>query len=136
MATIGTFTKSENGFTGTVKTLSLNVKTVKFVPAEGDSERGRHVSSGSRVDLSRGERVSRVSSEWFSRPDDERYLSLTDLYDAVRRRAECAQARTVESRAVKVETACDHAERLALLVPGRDEPVAPTQGGAGAGRRP
>jgi len=40
MATIGTFTKSENGFTGTVKTLSLNVKTVKFVPAEGDSERG------------------------------------------------------------------------------------------------
>ncbi len=37
---IGTFTKTENGFTGTVKTLSLNVKTVKFVPAEGDSERG------------------------------------------------------------------------------------------------
>src|SRR5258705_1932611 len=42
MATIGTFTKTENGFTGTVKTLSLNVKTVKFVPAEGDSERGPH----------------------------------------------------------------------------------------------
>jgi uncharacterized protein (DUF736 family) len=40
MATIGTFTKTENGFTGTVKTLSLNVKTVKFVPAEGESERG------------------------------------------------------------------------------------------------
>jgi Protein of unknown function (DUF736) len=40
MATIGTFTKTENGFTGTVKTLSLNVKTVKFVPVEGDSERG------------------------------------------------------------------------------------------------
>ena len=61
------------------------------------------VSSGFRVDVSRGERVGRVSSEWFSRPDDERYLSLTDLYDAVRRRAERAQARTVESRAVKVE---------------------------------
>ncbi|MQB07993.1 DUF736 domain-containing protein [Agrobacterium tumefaciens] len=42
MATIGTFTKSENGagFSGTVKTLTLNVKTVKFVPTEGDSERG------------------------------------------------------------------------------------------------
>lgn len=86
----------------------------------------RPVSSGFRVDVSRGERVGRVSSEWFSRPDDERYLSLTDLYDAVRRRAECAQARTVESRAVKVEAARDNAERLALLVPGRDEPVAPT----------
>ncbi|WP_197087005.1 DUF932 domain-containing protein [Bradyrhizobium sp. LTSPM299] len=84
------------------------------------------VSSSFRVDISRGERIGRVSSEWFSRPDDERYLSLTDLYDAVRRRAERAQTRTVESRAVKVEASRDSAERLALIVPGRDEPVAPT----------
>ena len=41
MATIGTFTKNENGagFTGAVKTLTLNVKA-KFVPSEGESERG------------------------------------------------------------------------------------------------
>ncbi|SDS82105.1 hypothetical protein SAMN05444158_3332 [Bradyrhizobium canariense] len=84
------------------------------------------VSSGFRVDVSRGERIGRVSSEWFSRPDDERYLSLTDLYDAVRRPAERAQTRTVESRAVKVEASRNSAERLALIVPGRDEPVAPT----------
>ena len=84
------------------------------------------VSSGFRVDVSRGERVGRVSSEWFARPDDERYLSLTDLYNAVRRRADRAQARTVESRTVKVEASRDNTERLALLVPGRDEPVAPT----------
>ena len=86
----------------------------------------RPISIGFRVDVSRGERVGRASSEWFSRPDDERYLSLTDLHDAVRRRADRAQARTVESRAVRVEAARDNAERLALLVPGRDEPVAPT----------
>src|ERR1700721_2722889 len=84
------------------------------------------VSGGFRVDVSRGERIGRVSSEVFSRPDAERYLSLTDLYDAVRRRAERAQTRTVESRAVKVEASRDSAERLALIVPGRDEPVAPT----------
>ena len=84
------------------------------------------VSSGFRVDVSRGERIGRVSSEWFSRPDDERYVSLTDLYDAVRRRAAHAQARTVESRAVKVEASRDNADRLTLIVPGRDEPVAPT----------
>ena len=84
------------------------------------------VSGGFRVDVSRGERIGRVSSEWFSRPDDERYLSLTDLYDAVRRRAERAQTRTVESRAVRVEASRDSAERLALIVPGRSEPVAPT----------
>jgi hypothetical protein len=84
------------------------------------------VSSGFRVDVSRGQRVGRVSSEWFARPDDERYLSLTDLHDAVRRRADRAHARTVESRSVRVEAARDNAERLALLVPGRDEPIAPT----------
>ncbi|MET4844087.1 DUF932 domain-containing protein [Bradyrhizobium japonicum] len=84
------------------------------------------VTSGFRVDISRGERIGRVSSEWFSRPDDERYLSLTDLHDAVRRRADCAQTRTVESRAVCVEASRDDAERLALMVPGRSEPVTPT----------
>jgi hypothetical protein len=84
------------------------------------------VSSGFRVDVSRGERIGRVSSEWFSRPDDERYLNLTDLYDSVRRRADRAQTRTVESRAVRVEASRDNAERLALMVPGRSEPVAPT----------
>ncbi|WP_316202878.1 MULTISPECIES: DUF932 domain-containing protein [unclassified Bradyrhizobium] len=87
---------------------------------------GQKVSGGFRVDISRGQRIGRVSSEWFARPDDERYLNLPDLYDAVRSRAECAQARTVESRSIRVEAARDNAERLALIVPGRDEPVAPT----------
>src|ERR1700738_950306 len=90
------------------------------------TENEHPLSRGFRVDVSRGERIGRVSSEWFSRPDDERYLSLTDLYDAVRRRAESAQVRTVESRAVRVEASRDSAERLALLVPGRHEPIAPT----------
>ncbi len=40
------------------------------------------VAGGYKVDISRGERIGRVSSEWFSRPDDERYLSLGALYDA------------------------------------------------------
>ena len=39
MAIIGTFTKNENGFSGSVKTLTLNVKA-RFVPTEGESERG------------------------------------------------------------------------------------------------
>ncbi len=82
--------------------------------------------TGFKVDVSRGERVGRVSSEWFSRPDDERYLSLPDLYAAVRSRAERATARTVESRAIRVEATRDNTERLALIVPGRDAPVAPT----------
>jgi hypothetical protein len=90
------------------------------------TENEQSVSSGFRVDLSRGERIGRVSSEWFSRPDDQRYLSLTDLNNAVRHRAECSQTRTVESRAVQVEASRNNAERLALLMPGREAPVTPT----------
>ncbi|MFG1287893.1 DUF932 domain-containing protein [Xanthobacter versatilis] len=79
-----------------------------------------------KVDVSRGERIGRVSSEWFSRPDDERYLSLSDLHGAVRGRAERSRTRTVESAAIRVEASRDDAERLALMLPGSDIPIAPT----------
>ena len=84
------------------------------------------VNGAYKVDISRGERISRISSEWFSRPDDERYLSLTELHAAVRGRAERATARTVETKALRVEASRNDAERLALIVPGQDLPVAPT----------
>lgn len=79
-----------------------------------------------KVDISRGRNISRVSSEWFSRPDDERFLSLIALYDRVRARADAATTRIVESREVKVLARSDEPERLNLLVPGRDVPLAPT----------
>ena len=79
-----------------------------------------------KVDISRGRNIGRVSSEWFSRPDDERFLSLADLYGRVRGRADSATTRVVESRAVRVEARSHEPERLSLLVPGRDDPVAPT----------
>lgn len=82
--------------------------------------------AGFRVDVSRGERIGRVSSEWFSRPDDERFLSLIELYDAVKLRADRATARTLESRAVRVEATRDNAERLSFFIPGQEQPIAPT----------
>ncbi|KAB2707116.1 DUF932 domain-containing protein [Brucella intermedia] len=90
------------------------------------SHNSQPVNKGFRVDVSRGSLNSRVSSEWFSRPDDERFLSLTELYDAVKTRADRATARTVESRAVRVDASRDNAERLSLIVPGQEEPIAPT----------
>ncbi len=60
-------------------------------------------AGGYKVDVSRGERIGRVSSEWFSRPADERYLSLSDLFAAVRGRTERSRSRTVESAAIRVE---------------------------------
>ncbi len=83
-------------------------------------------SGAFRVDVGRGQRIGRVSSEWFSRPDDERYLNLSALYDSVRARADRATARTVESRAVRVEASRDDAERLSLFLPGQEAPISPT----------
>ncbi|MGB3471943.1 MAG: DUF932 domain-containing protein, partial [Erythrobacter sp.] len=86
----------------------------------------RAASSGYKVDVSRGGHDSRVSSEWFSRPDDERYLSLSALQAAVKGRAERSRTRTVESAAIRVEASQDDPERLTLIVPGADVPIAPT----------
>jgi hypothetical protein len=82
--------------------------------------------AGYRVDVSRGERVGRVSSEWLSRPADERYLSLTDLHRAVKARADCSRACTLDSREMRVEVSRNNPDRLALVLPGEPEPVAPT----------
>ena len=43
-------------------------------------ENSAPVFSAFKVDVSRGSRDGRVSSQWFSRPDDERFLNLDDLY--------------------------------------------------------
>ncbi len=83
-------------------------------------------SSGYKVDVSRGQRIGRVSSEWFSRPADQRYLSLTELMAAVKGRAERSRTRTVESAAIRVEAHRDDPERLALVLPDSDKPLAPT----------
>ena len=82
--------------------------------------------AGFKIDITRGERNGRVASEWFSRPVDERYLSLSELYAAVCARTEHATARIVESRAVRVEVRQDDAGQLGLIVPGHDRSIAPT----------
>lgn len=87
---------------------------------------GQAPRGGYKVDASRGQRVGRVSSEWFNRPADERYLSLSELMASVHRRAERSRARTVDTAAIRVEASRDDAERLTLVLPGADQPVAPT----------
>ncbi|RUW45461.1 hypothetical protein EOA32_34040, partial [Mesorhizobium sp. M1A.F.Ca.ET.072.01.1.1] len=86
----------------------------------------RNARAGYKVDVSRGERIGRVSSEWFNRPADERYPSLTDLRNSVRARSQRSRTRIVESERIRVEANRDDAERLTLMLPGADAPVAPT----------
>ena len=62
---------------------AMTVKTDRkdVLPARPAASRsGPLPSAGYKVDISRGERIGRVSSEWFSRPDDERFLSLGALH--------------------------------------------------------
>src|SRR6478752_184433 len=86
----------------------------------------RNEGAGYKEDVSRGQRIGRVSSEWFLRPAGERYLALSELFGAVRGRAERSRTRTVESEKIRVEASRDDAEHLALLLPGEEVPLAPT----------
>ena len=89
-------------------------------------DRRLETTGGYKVDVSRGERIGRVSSEWFSRPDDERYLSLTDLARAVGGRAKRSRTRVVETALIQVEANRSEPERLSLSLPGASAPVSPT----------
>lgn len=84
------------------------------------------VNGAFKVDVTRGQRIGRVSSEWFSRPADQRFLNLNDLYHAVSSRAEHSRTRTIESRAVQVEARRDDPEALSVSVPGADAPLSMT----------
>lgn len=79
-----------------------------------------------KVDISRGERVGRVSSEWFARPADERFLSLDDLYDMVRTRADLSRTRSFASRDIRMIADRDDESSLRMLLPGAEQPISPT----------
>jgi len=90
------------------------------------SQQKTDFSQGYRVDVSRGENIRRVSSEWFNRPDDERFLSLDELHASVKRRSERSETRIINSRDITVEASRDNSERMTLAMPGSGEPVHPT----------
>lgn len=85
----------------------------------------RDAADGSRDDASRGERNGWVSSKWFSRPADERYLSLPEFYGAVLGRSGRSRRRTSESAAIRVEANREMPDRLMRARPGANAPVAP-----------
>ena len=66
----------------------------------------RDASGGYKVDVSRGGHNDRLPSEWFSRLDDETFLSLSDLcasvtcsyFGILRRHPSCAKSRTSPGR--------------------------------------
>ena len=58
-----------------------------------------------------------MSSEWFHRPDDERYLSLDELWACVKGRSERSRSRVLQTADIRVEAARDGSDRLQLILP-------------------
>lgn len=83
-------------------------------------------AKGYKVDAHRGVRNTRVSSEWFSRPADERFLSLSDLLQSVRARTERSRTRIVDSALIHVEANYADPERMSLILPDTDQQISPT----------
>lgn len=69
-----------------------------------------------KIDASRGTSSGRVSSEWFSRPDDQRFVSLNDLFAFTKRAADSSDTNVMDVRQVRVVAASDKPEDLFLDV--------------------
>lgn len=66
--------------------------------------------------------LMQASQQWSTRPDDERFLSLDDLYEHVSNQMECSKGVTVSSRSITVEPT----DNRGLVVKGPNSTFAPT----------
>jgi uncharacterized protein (DUF736 family) len=72
MATIGTFTKNEQGFTGTIRTLALNVKTtIRPVDKEHDKAPDFRIYAGQTEFGAAWKKSSREGREYISAKLDD-----------------------------------------------------------------
>lgn len=83
-------------------------------------------AGGFKVDIGRGTRIGRVSSEWFSRPADQRFLNLNDLHDYTLDRANRSTTRIIDTQAIQVVASRQDTDLLKLQYPGREAQIAPT----------
>lgn len=67
-----------------------------------------------KIDASRGTSSGRVSSEWFSRPDDQRFVSLNDLFAFTKRAADSSDTNVIDVRQIRVVAESDKPEDLFL----------------------
>jgi hypothetical protein len=61
--------------------------------------------------------LTRASKEWFRRPDDERYLSLDDLYRATLERSYISRSQIIEAASLRAEAESEACGRLSLHHP-------------------
>lgn len=67
-----------------------------------------------KIDAMRGGRDSRVSSQWFSRPDDQRFLSIADLHNHTLEVANASDVATANVADMRVIAQADKPDSLRL----------------------
>ena len=72
------------------------------------------ITGAYKVDTSRGSRDGAVSSQWFSRPDDERFLDLNSLRSYVQKRSEPAIQTIVDVGDIRVKASMNDAEKMSI----------------------
>jgi len=82
------------------------------------------VTSAYKVDVSQGSRDGRVSSQWFNRPDDQRFLNLDDLAAHVKARSDNSVQTIVDVNHIRVHASMNNPEKLSLEYHGME--VEPT----------
>ncbi|RVT96419.1 DUF932 domain-containing protein [Rhodovarius crocodyli] len=75
------------------------------------------------VDVSRGALDGSVSSQWFARPDDQRFLTLEGLLASVEQRRERSIVNTLDTRSIGVRGSREDETLLQLITP--DGMIAP-----------
>ncbi len=82
------------------------------------------VTTPFKVAVHKGSLDSSVSSQWFSRPHDQRFLNLNDLADHVRARSDTALQNIIDVQDIRVNASMNDPEKLMLAF--NDTEVAPT----------
>ena len=88
------------------------------------------VSGAFRIDPTRGRRDGTVNAQWATRPDDERFLSLTELSGFVRGRRDRSQELLATSKRLNITPGRQSGD-LVIETDTCDAPLAPTHWGFG-----
>lgn len=146
MATMGTFTKTEQGFSGTIRTLALNVKaTIHAVEKENDKAADFRIYAGATEFGAAWRKTSREGREYISAKLDDPifaapfYATLTEVEEGSVRQLQPylvtigGSAPRAKARGARLFESADRSsagsERLARCKPqARVLPLQPSQG--------
>ena len=70
------------------------------------------INQAVKVDPHKGQRIGVVSSQWFNRSDDQRFLSLTDLEESVSARSISAKQEIIDVNGIEIRAKSGDAETL------------------------